>query len=360
MRETSILITAPSLDTTKNVSGISSVTNFIIGNNSSRRYTNFELGRKDDEKRNLLWFFGIVKSTIRWMFVVASKKIQLVHFNFALSKAAIVRDAPLILFAKLIRKRIVIHLHGGEYLMQEKPPGWLKFILKSVFSGNTQVIVLSPIEKTAMEENYRVKNLKVLPNCVDLNDAITFKREYSTNEAIRLLFMGRIRTVKGLGFIYDALLILKNNKLPFKFYMAGAGPDEKEYVEKFSALLGGDFEFKGVVSGEAKTAILKNSDIFLLPSSFPEGIPMAMLESMSFGLVPVVSGAGSIKYVVKNKENGIVVSDDLPKQIAAAITSLNTEREEIKRLSINASNFIFNNYSPVNYIAELNKIYDAA
>ena len=105
MNAGNILITAPGLDTKHNVSGVSSVTNFIISNNSSCTYRHFELGRKDDEKRNLIWFFKIIKTTFNWMFVVSRKDIRLVHFNFALSKASIIRDAPLVLFVKLIKKK---------------------------------------------------------------------------------------------------------------------------------------------------------------------------------------------------------------------------------------------------------------
>jgi glycosyltransferase involved in cell wall biosynthesis len=360
MSEKKILITAPSLDTKKNVSGISSVTKFIISNNTTHSYKNFELGRKDNEKRNLLWVFRIIKTTFRWMFVVSSSKINLVHFNFALCKASIIRDAPLVLFTRLINKKIIIHLHGGEYLIEQKPPGWMNFFLKQVFAGNIPVLVLSPIEQQAAMQNYKVKNVEALPNCVDLKEAKMLKRSYSSKAALNLLFMGRIIISKGIEHIYQALIILKNKQVPFKFYLAGAGPDEKEYTEKFSALLGNNFEFKGVVSGQVKDDLLKTSDIFLLPSFFPEGLPMALLESMSFGLVPVVTDIGSIKYVVKNEENGIMLGANPAAETAAAIERLVTNREVLETLSVNASNYIFNNYNPDIYINRLNKIYDTA
>jgi glycosyltransferase involved in cell wall biosynthesis len=360
MIKKNILITAPSLDTKKNVSGISSVTKFIISNNTIRSYKNFELGRKDNEKRNLLWFFRIIKTTFRWMFVVSSGKTGLVHFNFALCKASVIRDAPLILFARLIKKKMIIHLHGGEYLIEQRPPAWMNFFLKRVFKGNIPVLVLSPIEQQAAMQNYKVKNVQVLPNCVDLKGAKMLKRTYNPKATLNLLFMGRIIVSKGIGYIYEALSILKNKQVPFKFYLAGAGPDEKEYVEKFSELLGNNFEFKGVVSGQAKDDLLKTGDIFLLPSFFPEGLPMALLESMSFGLVPVVTDIGSIKYVVKNGENGIMLGTSPAAEIVAAIESLVTNRQILETLSVNASNYIFNNYNPDVYIDRLNKIYDAA
>jgi glycosyltransferase involved in cell wall biosynthesis len=359
MSENNILITAPSLDTKHNVSGISSLVNFIINNNTSTAYTHFELGRKDNEKRGLLWFFRIIKTTLKWMFVVTGKKITLVHFNFALSKPAIIRDAPLVLYAKLIQKKMIIHLHGGDYLTDKKPPAWMRIVLKKVFSGNNPVIVLSPVEQQAVTTDYGLKNVQVLPNCVDLNDAKIFNRSFNSEAVLNMLFIGRITTAKGIEYIYQALSKLKSKQVPFKFYMAGTGPEEKEYVEKFSALLGDGFEFKCVVSGTVKTDLFKQCDIFLLPSLF-EGLPISLLESMSFGLVPVVTGVGSIKHVVTTGQNGVLVDSNPVEDTVLAIENFNNDKALLQKLSINAVNFIFENYNPDVYLDNLNKIYDAA
>lgn len=359
MSGSSILITAPGLDTKNNVSGISSVTNFIISHNTSCNYRHFELGRKDDEKRNLGWFFKIFKTSINWIFVVSGKSIRLVHFNFALSKASIIRDAPLVLFAKMIGKKMVIHLHGGDYLTKEVIPGWVKFILKRLFSGNTSVIVLSPAEQDIIKRLYDARNIQVLPNCVDLSEAKVFERNYDEPGECRLLFIGRISTAKGLEHIFRAFEILKNKQLPFKFFMAGTGPDEMQYLEKFSILLGTDFYFKGVVSGQARTDLYKECNIFLLPSLF-EGLPMSLLEAMSFGLVPVVTGVGSMKYVVTSGENGIIADSEVEIKIAAAIELFVHNWPMVKKLSTNAVQYIFKNYDPGEYIKRLNEVYNAA
>jgi glycosyltransferase involved in cell wall biosynthesis len=359
MSESRILITAPSLDTKHNVSGISSLTNFIINNNSSHVYEHFELGKRDNEKRNAGWLIKIIKTTFSWMVVAAKKKITLVHFNFALSKPSIIRDAPLVLFAKLCKKKMIIHVHGGDYLTNTKPPGWMKYILKKVFSNNIPVIVLSPVEQQAITAEYNLKNVKVLPNCVDLNEAKMFNRIVNKQEVLNILFIGRITKSKGIEYIYQALSSLKKRQVPFKFYIAGAGPDENEYVEKFEALLGKDFEFKGVVAGVSKINLFKTCEIFLLPSLF-EGLPMSLLESMSFGLVPVVTGVGSIKYVVKTGENGILVDRNPAEDIDLAIEKFVNDRMLLEQLSINARDYIFKNYNPEEYLIELNKIYEAA
>lgn len=358
MSEGTILITAPALDTKNNVSGVSSVANFIISNNTQYQYRHFELGRKDDEKRNIAWVLRLLKTYCKWAGIAVAGKIKLVHFNFALSKPSVIRDAPLVLFAKLVRRKVIIHLHGGEYLFSKQPHGWMKWLLKRVFSGKTPVIVLSEAEAPVVKEKYGAKNIVVLPNCVDLKEAEAFTRNYNSAEILKLLFIGRISKTKGLDFIYEALDKLRKKNIPFVFTMAGAGPEEKEYVQQFANLLGGQFEFKGVVSGDTKTALFKNSDVFLLPSHF-EGLPMSLLESMSFGLVPVVTAVGSIPTVVKHENTGMITALDTNTAaiVADYVEKLVHDPQLVQAISKNAKECIFKNYNPAVYISTLNKIY---
>jgi glycosyltransferase involved in cell wall biosynthesis len=288
--------------------------------------------------------------------MITKRKI-LIHFNIALAKPSILRDSPLILIAKLFQKRMIIHLHGGDYLTHKEMPTWMRWLLKLSFSDRNPKIVLSPLEAQAIKERLNVRNLFVLYNCVDLTDAMSFNREHDKHEIIRLLFLGRISDKKGLEFIYQALKSLKQKEVKFKFTMAGKGPDQEVYVRKFKELLREDFEFKGVVSGEAKTKILKENNVFLLPSFF-EGLPMALLESMSFGLVPITTNVGSIKYVITDSQNGIIVNAYSAKDIDIAIQKLSENSEYKNQLSSNAKNHILNHFKPEEYVIRLNEIYN--
>ena len=284
----------------------------------------------------------------------------LVHFNFALDKRSIIRDSPLILFAKLLNKRMVIHLHGGEYLESENIPAWIKKLLKLILSGKAPKIVLSPIEKEIVKMKFNCLNIEVLPNCIDLTGAKNFIRINSGDPQLKLLFIGRIVLRKGIEYIFQALLILKKKEIPFKFILAGTGPDEDIYVKKFSELLQSNFEFKGIVSGDNKTELLKECDVFLLPSIYGEGLPISLLECMSYSLVPIVTDNGSMKYVVKDGENGILVNKESSVEIADAIVNLSTKEDLLQKLGRYASKSVFDNFDPAVYIDKLNEIYDKA
>ena len=351
-----IIITSPSLNTNNNVSGISSVTNFIISSSPENEYLHFVIGRRDNEKRNLSWFLNILGIYIKWLYLMVTKKAVLIHFNLALSEDSIIRDSPLIILARLFHKRMIIHIHGGDFLMHKKQPLWMTRLLKIVLSGKNPIIVLSPLEKEVLQQSINCRSIYVLPNCIALKEANEFDRIYSENETLMLLFLGRISVEKGIDYIYRAMELLKEKGIKFKFFMAGKGPEEIIFSQKFSDLLGMDFEFEGVVLGDQKSDLLKKCNVFLLPSFF-EGLPIALLESMSFGLVPVVTSVGSIKYVINDGINGMIVNSHSSEDIAFAIEKLSKDKKHLKELSKNARQYIFSNFKPEVYISSLNEIY---
>ncbi len=350
-----IIIVSPSLNLNENVSGISSVTQFIINHNKNHDYVHFTIGKRDNDKRNFRWLTSILVLYMKWLYVLATQKEILIHFNLALSRNSIIRDFPILMMARISGKRMILHIHGGNFLMHRKHPEWMNYLLKIIFSGRHPVIVLSALEKEIIQNKFNRQRIHILPNCVELNDALSFNRTYKKDRPV-ILFLGRISSDKGIEYIYNATHTLKTNNIQFKFILAGKGPEEKIFIPKFRELLGNDFEFKGVVSGDNKTTLLKECDIFLLPS-FYEGLPMALIESMSFGLVPVITNVGSIKYVVKHGENGLFIQSHSSVDISDAIENLAKNNEYLVTLSKNARQFIFRNFNPEAYITRLNEIY---
>ena len=351
-----IIITSPSLNTNHNVSGMSSVTNFIIGCNTGHKYVHFRLGKKDEETRNLAWALRTLRAYIKWGQVLIGNPGTVIHFNVALDKRALVRDSPLIWTARLLRKRMIVHLHGGEIFTNTDIPRWLNFLLKLSLGGNNPKLVSSAGEKAVLSQKIPADNIFILPNCIALNEAAAFDRKYPQDKLLIILFLGRISRSKGIDDIYQALSSLQERGNEFTFMMAGKGPDEKHYISKFQDLLGDRFEFKGVVSGDQKTDLLKSCNVFLLPSLF-EGLPMALLETMSFGLVPIVTNVGSIGHVVTDRDNGMIVSINSPDQIVLAMEKLLQNGQYMQQLSRNARRYIFENFSPDTYLHRLNALY---
>ena len=351
-----VLIVAPSLDSTKNVSGVSSVANFMIANNQECRYTHFLQGKGDDEQGGLSRVVRLMKSYRRWKTLLNDLPAdQIIHYNFPLDAMAVVRDFFFMNAARKQGRRMVVHIHGGLYLFRQDKPFLIKCLLNRIFRWDCPFIVLSTKEKQQIQTEYQTKTVYVLPNCVDLAVASSFTRK-KFNPCLHLLFLGRIEPNKGMDYLYHAVKLLQDSGTDFILHFAGAEQGGNNYIGRFSQLLGERFVYEGVVSGIEKDKLLKTCDVFLLPS-FYEGLPMSLLECMSFGMIPVTTNVGSISEFVQDGKTGLLLQMKDSQSIVDAINLLSKDTDLRRNLSKNAREKIFTTLNTENYIAKLNEIY---
>lgn len=372
-----VIIVSPSLDPKVNVSGISSVTKFIIDNNPEVQYLHFELGKKDKEKGGWHRVGALLGRYSDWKKMLAEHPDALVHYNFPLSKPSILRDPWFIRYAIRRPRKMVVHVHGGLFLTAPKIPFYLMRIMRWVFGQRLPFIVLSDMEREILLERFGAKEVYSLPNCVDLRDAEAYAQDeysaYSSEEKqegldivegnrqasklpLRIGYLGRIEPNKGMTELFKACQRLRKEGFPFHLVMAGKEQTEGEYLPQFEDCLGDSFEYAGLVSGQTKCDFLRSLDAFVLPSYF-EGLPMSLLECMSYGKAPIVTPVGSIPQVVKDGENGIFVKDHDVDCIVEAIKRLSADRMLLRKLGEEARETIFSQFSPKKYIEKLNEIY---
>lgn len=386
-----VIITAPSLDPSQNVSGVSSVVQFIIEKNTRCEYLHFQLGKSDKETG--LWnrVTRVFRSFWEWKNTLSNSPLKgkgiIIHYSFPLSAPSILRDPIFMYYAIRKHCKMVVHVHGGLFLTAPKIPFILKRILKWVFSWDVPFVVLSEGEKKTLQERFGAKRVYVLPNCpslpgdhqrisrIDTKDCNKDESIYQqisqidTDESTLVMgYLGRIEPNKGMTELLEACKRLKDNGVSFKLRIAGKEQVKGEYLPLYRQSLGDNFEYVGLVSGETKDAFLRSLDIFVMPTYF-EGLPMSLLESMGYGVVPVVPPVGSIPDVVcpthshspggEENCNGVFVNVKDVDSIVEAVTMLNNNRETMKHLSRNALKTILENFSAEQYVEKLNEIYDA-
>ena len=183
--------------------------------------------------------------------------------------------------------------------------------------------------------------------------------EPAKRPSLTLGYLGRIEPNKGMTELLEALKICKEEGMKFKVRFAGKEQTEGEYLPKFKEALGDDFEYCGLVSGEAKREFLGSLDVFVMPTYF-EGLPMSLLETMSYGAVPVVTEVGSIPTVVKDGENGLFVKVKDVESICEALKKLDDDRSLLAKMSVEARKTIQENFSAAKYVERLNAIYAQA
>jgi glycosyltransferase involved in cell wall biosynthesis len=355
MRKSNILITAPSLDPNYNISGISSIVQMIIKDNDKHFYHHYLLG-KPDKKINGLWrILLLIKRIILFPLFLKKSNIDIVHQNFPFDPKGILREFIINSWCKLFRVPVVLHIHGGIFLMNKTSNKLYFFLSRKIFKNSKAVIVLSEVEKESLLLNYQYSDALILENCIDISPFLEIKRD--EHPAPVFLFMGRIHETKGLNEILSAFRLLKVDNTDFRFILCGDGPLKKSIISEFETILGENFSYLGIVSGQRKLEVIKSADYFLLPSWF-EGLPLSLMETMAAGLVPVVTNVGSIHFLVEDGKNGIIVemknSDDLYRKIKNSLS----DPDLYKSLSANAKNSISERCNIKDYISRLNCIYE--
>ena len=115
-------------------------------------------------------------------------------------------------------------------------------------------------------------------------------RPYGLDQPLRVIYAGRLdqpqKRVLDLPKILRAAAL---ENVPMHLTIAGSGPVERQLKADFSALdAGHTVEFLGTVENATLAQIFARHDVFLLTSAF-EGLPIALLEAMGQGCVPIAA-----------------------------------------------------------------------
>ena len=348
-----ILITAPSLRARENVSGISSVVRHII-EHSKFDFVHFQAGRKDGERAGASWMAKQVLSVPQLYQKIRREKIDIVHINTAFNPLSILRDFAFVKAARLAKRPILLHLHGGKFLAQDFENKLLARISEEMLKTANVILVLSELEREIIEKRWQNLNIKVLENAVEITQSQSVAKNPDTKT---IIFLGRLHESKGLHEIVEACRALKKDNFNFEFDCYGAGDLKDYFVSEMTEILGDNFFYGSVVSGAEKEKALSKADIFLLPSRYGEGLPMAMLEAMASGCVVVVSEMASIGEVVKNGVNGFTIEPNNLSQLTEKLKMLLSDKVDLKSLGENARATIGEKFDLKNYIRKLEEIY---
>ena len=121
------------------------------------------------------------------------------------------------------------------------------------------------------------------------------------------------------------------------------GPDVDGSMEKcklLSAELGVEQQitFTGKLSKEEWTKLAQEKDIFINTTNY-DNLPVSVLEAMALGLPVVSTNVGGIPYIIKDKQNGVLVNPGEVSEMADAILQLIHNEELSTTISLNARKY---------------------
>ena len=259
-------------------------------------------------------------------FPLMAGKYDIVHIHMS-SDSSLYRKLLFINLTKLFGKKMIIHQHGGDFqnfFYHSCSKRKQDFIRTSLRKADKFVVVaphLKELFQTILEE----KQVIYLPNAIEIPEEIRItedKDDESYKGSQKVLFLGRLCKEKGIGELLEAVKELKEEFPGLQVVLGGVWED---YDLKQKADILSDFVYQpGWISGKEKEAYLKDASVFVLPTYF-EGMPISLLEAMSYGMAVVASGVGSIPEIVEDGRDGLLIKPkdikDLKEKLAMVLSS---------------------------------------
>ena len=257
---------------------------------------------------NLIKYFSIL---------VTDKNIKIIHIHGA-SYGSFYRKFVVFIIGKYIfRKKIIYHIHGGGFkVFYSKCNGLSKRLIKTLFGNADIVICLSHSWIEYYKQTFKIKRAVILPNIIDY--PVKFMPAAKTG-VVTFLFLGLISAAKG---IFDLIEVIAKNKEKYrnriKLLIGGNGEVQylKEFIKKYD--IDDIVEYLGWISNVKKAEVLNNSSVYVLPS-YNEGLPISILESMSYGKPIISTNVGGIPEIVKDRRNGLLITPGDLKEIEMAV-----------------------------------------
>lgn len=233
--------------------------------------------------------FEAIVHTFRAVGWASRNKADILHINA-------IGPALVIPYAKLRGLKVVFTHHGPDYDREK----WGKLAKMMLRLGERfackyadEVIVISQVIKDLVASKYgRSEHVHLIPNGVPTPDVCEFP-EYFSSLGIEprkyILGMSRFVPEKRLDDLVKAYVQSGLAAQGYTLVLAGDTDFEDDYSRNLkaeSAKAGA--VLTGFVKGKKLHSLLSNAALYVLPSSH-EGLPIALLEAMSYGLPAVVS-----------------------------------------------------------------------
>ena len=266
-------------------------------------------------------------------------KFDVVHFH---------AEGPcaMLWLPKLFRKRCIATIHGLDHQRAKwgKLPIPVLYWEKNVrVKFADEIIVLSEGVQKYFMDTYGRKT-QFIPNGVNrpvLRKVDIIKEKFGLEKDSYLLFLGRLVPEKGIRYLIEAFKQVQTDK---KLVIAGGSSDTEEFAAELKELAKNDARilFTGFVQGDELDELYSNAYLYVLPSDL-EGMPLSLLEAMSYGNCCLVSNIEESTSVVEDKAFVFKKSDIIDLQ--NKLQEICDRKEQVEKYKNEAADYICEKYN---------------
>ena len=245
--------------------------------------------------------------------------------------------------------------HSYDVEVCKKIPFIGKTLVHAAFEHMTACTVVS--QKTlegikyfySNEEWENIKNkIQIIPMGIATPQKTTAqKKDFS------VVFLGRFVPKKGIHFLLEAVAELAKDLKNIHLTLAGDGPEKKDIIKKVAQLdISAHVAMPGFVTEKAKQKLLETTDLYVLPSiddgsGDREGLPVSLLEAMSYGAICIATYNSGVEDVVADGINGYLVeqknASSLQQKIRQALSKAAESKNQMRlEAQSTAQNYYWN------------------
>lgn len=253
--------------------------------------------------------------------------------------------AAMCFLPKLFGKKVIVTIHGLDWQRSKWGGFATKFLLfgeKTAAKYADEVIVLSKAVQNYFFEKYNRKTTYI-PNGISepsilMPNLITKKFNLSKNNY--LLYLGRIVPEKGIHYLIEAY---KKSNIKMPLVIAGGSSHTEDYFNSLKeAAKNENIIFTDFADGDLLAELYSNAYIYILPSDL-EGMPLSLLEAMSFGLCCLTSDIPECTEVCKN--NAVYFKKSDINDLTAKLKMLADSPDMVQSYKNSSANYILSKYN---------------
>lgn len=260
---------------------------------------------------------------------------------------------------KLLGKRVIVTVYGLDWQREKWKSGFgSKFIKqgeKNAVKYADEIIVLSKGVHDYFRNQYG-RETRFIPNGVnrpEIRKAELITDKFGLTKDSYILFLGRLVPEKGIRYLVEAF---KNVKTEKKLVIAGGSSDTDSFMKELKELAKDDKRiiFTGFVQGQMLEELYSNAYIYTLPSDL-EGMPLSLLEAMSYGNCCLVSDIQECTEVVEDK--ALIFKKSNVQDLQNKLQEACDRTEKIMELKQQAADYICKKYNWDDVVEETLKLY---
>ncbi len=297
------------------------------------------------------------KEFLRLVVLLLRRRVGLVHCHVAM-KGSFWRKSVFALVSRIAGVPVVFHLHGGVMkTFVARQPVVVQRLIGWILARQSAVVVLSESWRAYVISISPSATVAILPNYVAV-PAARYPDFHDGGAGVNVLFLGLIGVGKG---VYDLLPAFKEAiaEVPgLRLIIGGNGEVDRAKALAVELNIQDRVEFAGWVSGEKKEELFRRAQIYVLPS-YHEGLPVSLLEAMSWQLPVISTHVGAIPEVVRQGVDGLLLDAGDRVALASAIVELARSDALRLRMGVAARQRIEHAYSKEVVLPRLEALYGA-